>query len=203
MATADVNEKASKSRIYLLIIIALFAVPLLLAWLLVGRWQPGGFVHHGELLNPAQPIQQLQAQTLEGSELDQSTLQHYWTLVFINNEKNCDDNCRQSLYNMRQIRLALGKNIDRAQTLLLLSEAPDDDLQTWLSREHAAMLKAVGNEPTRTFFQNAFPTDDNNKDSWIYLTDPLGNLVMRYGLSVDSKGILEDLRRLMKYSKIG
>ena len=202
MAASNIEKKAARSRIYLLIIIALFVIPLLIAWLLVGRWQPSGSVHHGELLNPAQPISHLQAQPLSGDALDKVYLQRYWTLVYINQTKACDNECRDGLYNMRQIRLALGKNIDRAQTLLLLAEKPDNELQAWLAKEHLAMTKAVSDDKTMDFFQQAF-SGDSHQNSWIYLVDPLGNLVMRYGIEVNSKGILKDLKRLMKYSKIG
>jgi hypothetical protein len=37
----------------------------------------------------------------------------------------------------------------------------------------------------------------------IYLIDPLGNLMMSYGADVKSKGMLEDLKRLLRLSSIG
>jgi hypothetical protein len=37
----------------------------------------------------------------------------------------------------------------------------------------------------------------------IYLVDPLGNLMMSYGSRSEAKGILSDLKKLLKLSHIG
>jgi len=37
----------------------------------------------------------------------------------------------------------------------------------------------------------------------VYLIDPLGNLMMFYPPDADPSGMLKDLRKLLKYSKIG
>ena len=203
MTTQAVPASRTKSRIYLIAIIALFFGPLLIAWLLVGRWQPGGSVHHGELLNPAQPIVSFSAQRLDGTQLTDKDLYGHWTLLFLNPQSNCAQDCRTQLYNMRQARLALGKNMQRAQTVLLTRVSPSIDFQQWLAQEHSAMSAATlePQSAAAAFFLQAFPT--RNEEAWIYLLDPLGNLLMRYPSDINPKGILEDLKRLFKYSKIG
>ena len=47
----------------------------------------------------------------------------------------------------------------------------------------------------------AFPSED--RDEMIFLVDPLGNLMMRYDLRRDPKGLLQDLRLLLQLSHIG
>jgi hypothetical protein len=37
----------------------------------------------------------------------------------------------------------------------------------------------------------------------VYFIDPLGNLMMYYRPDADPGGMLKDLRKLLKYSKIG
>jgi len=37
----------------------------------------------------------------------------------------------------------------------------------------------------------------------VLLVDPLGNLMMRFGPEVEPKGILEDLEKLLKLSRVG
>lgn len=58
--SVSVNPPSSpaswRQRWFLLLIIACFALPLVTAWLLVDRWRPAGSVQHGELLNPAHPL---------------------------------------------------------------------------------------------------------------------------------------------------
>jgi cytochrome oxidase Cu insertion factor (SCO1/SenC/PrrC family) len=37
----------------------------------------------------------------------------------------------------------------------------------------------------------------------VYIIDPLGNLMMYYPPDADPSGMLKDLKKLLKYSKIG
>ena len=37
----------------------------------------------------------------------------------------------------------------------------------------------------------------------VWIVDPMGNLVLRYGLDVEPKLLLKDLRRLLKVSRVG
>ena len=46
-----------------------------------------------------------------------------------------------------------------------------------------------------------FPTADAPYS--LYVVDPLGNLMMRFDTRGDPKGLLEDLKKLLKLSHIG
>jgi cytochrome oxidase Cu insertion factor (SCO1/SenC/PrrC family) len=37
----------------------------------------------------------------------------------------------------------------------------------------------------------------------VYLLDPLGNIVLRYGPEASSKGMLKDVKKLLRNSRIG
>ena len=47
------------------------------------------------------------------------------------------------------------------------------------------------------------PADLPRDGTEILLIDPLGNLMMRFPLSDDPKGMLEDIKKLLKLSRIG
>jgi hypothetical protein len=47
----------------------------------------------------------------------------------------------------------------------------------------------------------AFPRTDQARS--LFITDPLGNLVMRYDTQDEPKGLLEDLKKLLRLSHIG
>ena len=105
----------------------------------------------------------------------------------------------------RQVRLALGKDMQRAQTLFIMTGAPEAALLPWLQQDHPNLTAGVADKPTLDFFTQAFPGGGAPGD-WIYLVDPLGNLFMRYRLSADpvvNKGILTDLQRVLTYSTLG
>ncbi|MEE4375934.1 MAG: SCO family protein [Candidatus Competibacteraceae bacterium] len=195
------QDPTQRNKLFLLFIIALFAVPLALAWVLVSSVSPDSTKNHGELLNPAQPVPHLSASQIDGQPLTKADLRGRWNLLYIAGT-SCDERCKTGLYDIRQVRVALGKNTPRSQTLFLLQEAPDAELLDWLQREHVGLTVAVADSQTLNFFTQAFAGDAVFGD-WIYLIDPLGNLFMRYSTTVDPKGILDDLRHLLKISKIG
>lgn len=201
MVTQIATQSPTRNRVFLLFLIALFIIPLFLAWLLVGYWQPGGTVNHGELLIPAQPVPHLQVQQADGRLLNKAYLQGHWTLTYVGFV--CAEPCRQALYKIRQVRLALGKDMSRAQTLFMMTEKPEPRLLNWLGREHSALTAGMADAQTLRFFTQAFPDGSAAVGEWIYLIDPLGNLLMRYNIDANPKGILDDLEHLLKYSKIG
>jgi len=191
-----------RNRLFLVLVLALFITPLVLAWLLIGKWQPIGSAAHGELLSPAQPVPAWQGQNLAAEVVDETLLRGRWSMVYLSAGPVCDSVCETSLYNMRQLNIALGKDSNRAETLLFFSAQPTEEFLAWLTREHPAMLKIVLEDSTLpNFIANAF--GDEAPEQSIYLVDPLGNLFMHYDPSVNPSDILKDFRRLLKYSKIG
>ena len=201
MATQILSSSQGRNRLFLVVLIGLFVLPLAVAWLLVGQWRPATTSNHGELLNPAQPIAHFHAQGFDGQIFDVRFLQKRWTLAYLGSGP-CDEHCERSLYNMRQVRLALGKDINRVQTLYLMHETPTAERLEWLQREHSAMTAGIADAATIDFFRRAFPNASSGRH-WVFLSDPFGNLVMRYSVDENPKGILEDLKRLLKFSKIG
>lgn len=189
-------------RLMLLFIVACFVVPLAAAWGLVGRWMPGGTVQNGELLNPARPLTQLRFVPLDERRLDGTTLRGHWALIYAGSAGECAAACRTALYDLRQARLALGKDMSRVKTVFLLDGAPVAELRQWLAAEHAAMIVGVVDPAARTELASAF-AKPGAMGEWIYLLDPLGNLLMRYSVGGEPRGILKDLQRLLRLSRIG
>jgi len=191
-----------RPRLMLLFIIACFAVPLAAAGWLVGRWTPSGTVQHGELLTPARPVKELRFISLDERRLDATALHGRWALAYVGSAEGCDIGCRTALYNMRQVRLALGKDMSRVKTVFLLDGAPVAELRQWLADEHAAMIVGVVDPAARTELASAF-AKPGAMGEWIYLLDPLGNLLMRYPIGGEPRGTLKDLQRLLRLSRIG
>ena len=191
-----------RPRLMLLFIIACFAVPLAAAGWLVGRWTPSGTVQHGELLTPARPVKELRFISLDERRLDATALHGRWALAYVGSAEGCDIGCRTALYNVRQVRLALGKDRERVNTLLLLEETPAPALRQWLADQYATLLVGVADRAARAELVGAFPTP-GAMGGWIYLLDPLGNLLMRYPVASEPRGMFKDLQRLLRLSKVG
>ena len=95
---------------------------------------------------------------------------------------------------MRQVRRAQGKNAERLERLWLLTDGgtPRAELLAALDGGHVAPLEAS--------LRGAFPGDAL---AFIYLVDPLGNLMMRFPAEPQPKRMIQDLERLLKYSSFG
>lgn len=190
-----------RGRLVLLGIVSCFAAPLGMAWWLAGHWQSSAAGQHGDLLHPARPLTALAFITPDGQRLDIAALRGHWSLIYVNSAPGCAGSCRSAVFDLRQTRLALGKERERVRTLLLLTQAPDTALRQWLEAEHPALTVGVADPSARTELATAFlsPTEADR----IYLVDPLGNLVMRYPSAGATRGLLKDLQRLLRLSKVG
>ncbi|HEX9184492.1 MAG TPA: cytochrome C oxidase subunit I [Burkholderiales bacterium] len=178
-------ESARRGRAKLVLLAAVFALPLVLAglayWL---DWAPGTTANYGELVAPPRP--------LAGPPFD--ALRGKWVLVSFD-AAACDAYCERKLYFMRQVRRAQGKDQDRVERLWMLT----DDGQP-----RAEVLAAI--EGTRlergTATAARFPAGASHADH-IYVVDPLGNLMMRYPRDPDPSRMLKDLQRLLRLSQVG
>lgn len=56
--------------------------------------------------------------------------------------------------------------------------------------------------PGSASFAEQFPAPQSPSDH-IYIVDPLGNLMLRFPADPDPKGIMKDMKQLLKASQIG
>lgn len=185
-----------RSRLTLFLIVAFFALPAILAWLLnfSGDFTPQATANHGVLIQPVKPVSAEGFVDPQGAPLAADFFLGEWVLVYHLNGP-CEEACQQSLYRMRQVRLAQGKNIDRVKRLLVVD---DKATAAWLTQvqEHYPGLVLV--RPAQVGVAAAFPAGDH-----LYLVDPLGNLMMDYAPEVEPRGLIKDLERLLRISYIG
>lgn len=193
-----------RGRIVFLVIAAMFIVPMSFAWLWFMNIErvgaPAGSSVKGELVDPAVPLADFSLPRVDAPgtvELD--ALRGRWTMVYVGGAA-CGDDCMKTLYDTRQARLALGKDIDRVRRLYLLvgADAPEDpgfladahpDLAVArIDPSHALLgqLDAAGAPPGR-----------------VWLIDPVGNLMMVYTGPGRSRAMLDDLKRLLRLSRVG
>ncbi|MEA3242388.1 MAG: hypothetical protein U9Q19_02970 [Pseudomonadota bacterium] len=197
-----------RSRLSLIFVLGMFAAPLAIAWLVISvfpEWAPKGKANHGELVNPVRPLPEFQLKTLSGDALDERFFRGKWTMVYLA-QGTCDHPCVEQLYNIRQVRLAQGKNIDRLQRLLLwkaegTSGEQRSELQTHFPGQVIVPLSDQGSPALlKTFALDAKQPLDARR---VYLVDPLGHLMMSYEPGDEPRGMIKDLERLLKYSGLG
>ena len=172
-----------------------FVVPVVAAYLAYFGWRPAGHTNYGALL-AATPLQQTQGAVLDGQPYTLDALQGKWVMVHVG-PAQCDADCAKQLYLMRQTRIAQGKAQSRIERLWVLTDTATPDAA--LLQEHPGLLVW---HPETPGFVEQFPAGGNRAEH-IYLVDPLGNLMLRFPPSPDPKGIMKDLKLLLKASQIG
>ena len=187
---------------------ALFFLPLLAsAWLYYGMsWMPGGHVNHGELIRPPRPLPRVSLARVpiggdaDGAppDSDPTPLRGKWTLVYIG-DGSCDASCRGTLYVMRQTHLALGTDMTRLDRVFLVTA--NCCARDYLAREHAGITVLDAAGAAGAPLLRLFPP--GNQAHTLFVVDPLGNLMMRYDVRRDPRGLLVDLKRLLELSQIG
>jgi cytochrome oxidase Cu insertion factor (SCO1/SenC/PrrC family) len=187
----------------------LFFAPLGLAFFLyygVG-WRPGSHVNHGQLIDPPRPLPavRLPHVALDGSADTQTApdfLTRKWTLLYWG-PGTCAERCKAELYDTRQVRYALNRDMDRVQRVFV-AQGPCCDLD-FLRRQHPDLitLRATSDAAPVLALLRLSPADDPATGGRVYLIDPLGNLMMVYAAGARPKGMLEDLKRLLGLSQVG
>lgn len=181
------------------LLLALFLGPLLAAVALYysGNWRPMGGTNHGVLVQPPVALPQLSpmAGTDDGYAGD---LRGRWTLLYVDTG-SCSQRCTEALFRSHQAREVLGRNRIRVERLYIhRGQAP---AEADLARDEALrVLPASDPEAIRVI--EAIPPDVAATDE-LLLVDPLGNLMMRFPLDQEPKGMVEDLKKLLKLSRIG
>jgi cytochrome oxidase Cu insertion factor (SCO1/SenC/PrrC family) len=202
--TSTGPERRSRTQFWILI--AVFFVPLAFAFLLYyggDGWRPAGSTNHGELIQPPRLIPELSLMTPDGSELPADILRDKWTVAYLGSGE-CDARCREALTLIRQTRLALNDDMSRVQRLFLVSQECCD--HAYLEAEHAGLLVALLNDANGQQIEKLFQdtiSEPVAQAGRIYIVDPLGNLMMSYPPTAEPKGLLEDLKKLLKFSHIG
>jgi cytochrome oxidase Cu insertion factor (SCO1/SenC/PrrC family) len=199
----DIEQRRSRTQLWVLI--GLFFVPLLAAFVIYYGmgWRPAGGTNKGDLISPARPLDTGVLLSPQDQPLEEDLLKGKWSLVYIGNG-SCEARCREALTLMRQTRLALNDDASRVQRIFL---ATDDccDLD-YLDTEHEGLVTARADEESDRDFLATFPRYRDvpvETAGRIYIVDPLGNLMMSYAPDAPQKALLEDLRKLLKLSHIG
>ena len=190
------TEQPRKSaRVQLLLIATVFFGPLLIAaWLYYGGYfaESLGRSNHGALLEPIINL---------GDELPDSALQAYredgWLLLYAS-DQDCDEACRDALYTIRQSRKMLGKEMDRVRRVFLHGSTPPDTV--FLTAEHPGLI-TIEDASLSGLLDNKRPVD--LPAGGYYLIDPLGNLVLYFRPDIEPSDMVDDMKRLLKLSRIG
>jgi hypothetical protein len=182
-------------RLQLMLIAAVFAVPLALAgWMYYSDSSlvPDSSTNKGALLLPIVSLRD----ELPGSVIH-NVSPNQWLMLYANIAV-CDEECAEALIRLRQSRLMLGKDMQRVGRVLLHGDSVPDTVA--INEQHAGLI-TISDKDLIRLLEEKRPT--NLQQGGSYLLDPLGNLVMYFPPDLDPKEMVGDIKHLLKLSHIG
>ncbi|MDP5070818.1 MAG: hypothetical protein NWQ45_07955 [Congregibacter sp.] len=170
-----------------------------------------GTANRGQLVQPPRQASEAGWQDAAGNGFAPGSAA-MWTLVVPQRGARCNTACEERLYQVRQIHMALGKEMGRAQRLMITDAALDavsldvaelsdqrplpESFAAYVTQEQRGMTLWHASPAN---FAAMFPEYAQFPDSW-YVMDPSGWVMMRYDESVTYKDVISDLKFLMKNS---
>ena len=191
------QNSVNPHRAKLILVMGIFALPVLASYLAYFVWQPQGAArNYGTLIPPVTLAESVTLVSPEGASVPLKSLRGKWLLLHVDNAA-CAQACEQKMHVMRQVRLMQGREQERVQRLWLIADgqAPRAALQKeyegtqWLTDPQRAVIGKLAAE--------------GDVKQYIYMIDPLGNAMMRWPENPDMKRMFKDIERLLKASQIG
>jgi hypothetical protein len=204
----EILIKPNRNRQSLLLLLAIFALPIILAKLaLEQQWLDFGVTNQGTLLE--------NNLTLTDLGIDQSQFSQQWLIIYLLPDK-CDQNCQKTLETVHNSYVAIGKGMPRITPVIVKKH----DFSPAQSERILKSQWQVIAMPSKTT-QHIAKTQ-------ILISDPLGNLMLSYDPITEipkhnnvanntvnlkppivqqhnalGKAIIADMKKLLKYSKVG
>lgn len=184
------SSQQKKSRRSLLMVLAAFALPVILAKLALElNWLDYGVTNQGTLVENELTLTQL--------GLGEANFEKHWLILYIL-PKSCTLECEKTLETVHNTYTALGREVPRVIPVALYQSEFSPKQQErisdskWRTEVMPSLTKNMMTEPQ------------------ILIVDPLGNVVLKHLIPKDSnelpsfgKMIVADMKKLLKYSRIG
>lgn len=191
MSSTDSVPAPTRGRLKLLTLGLLCIAPIVASYTLYFFFRPAAARNYGELIALV-PIPEI----VSGRTPAYASLKGKWVLL-VTDGGACGALCKAHLWQIRQLRLTQGKEMDRITRAWLVDDdaAPDQGVlkeyegTVVLRKQDAAGLyERLGAEASRNH---------------IFVIDPLGNLMMKFPANPDLNRVKRDISHLLKVSRIG
>ena len=183
------TESGSSSNPYTLwFVLAIFTAPVIASYYMFFFGDITSFTNNGDFIRPYYPVETLALMEQE-QPFTSDSLNKRW-LIMMAVGASCDESCQQQLINLRQINKAV-KRPTKVRYAILQTATPDAALQTFIDEEHGS---AVRLEADVSKLGDSLPL--MGQTSEMYLSDPLGNMVMKFSHELTPKLVIKDLNRL-------
>ena len=198
-SSIDSIEAKKKNPYAVWFVVFSFVAPVVLAYIMFYFVEVTSFTNRGEIFKPVIAIETLGLRDESGVLIEKKELTFKWRIYsFVGSD--CDESCDKRLFEIRQIHTRLGKNAHRVLRVVVHLDKPDAAFAALLKNKYPETLNMIGDEATIT---QAIAHDAKIRDNEIYITDPMGHMMMRFTQDQPIIDINFDFRKLLKASQIG
>ena len=113
----------------------------------------------------------------------------HWIILQVIDGK-CDTSCQDNMHMLRQINTALGKDMGRVKRYLLHKNINENTV--YLDNYPKVILL----DRSETLYNKLTKMDER-----IFIADPFGKVILGYENDFIAKGLLKDIKKLLKFSK--
>ena len=113
----------------------------------------------------------------------------HWIILQVIDDK-CDTSCQDNMHMLRQINTALGKDMGRVKRYLLNNNT--DENAVYFDN----YPKVIVLDRSETLYNKLTKMDER-----IFIADPFGKIILGYENDFIAKGLLKDIKKLLKFSK--
>lgn len=180
-------NKRTKSRLTLLAVFALFAIPLIAAFVVRSSgWHPSETRNSGTLVEPPRDLKDVVTPMRDNSRFAWKDAQYHWTLVMLPGA-TCATKCIERIDEALRMRITLGRNADRLRVVYIGPNQTDDFF---------ALRAPLTNlsDPSSALAGDHARNDDSLA---LALVDPQGLLMMRYPDGYSAQGLRSDITRII------
>lgn len=204
--TANVSESITivkRNRFFGVVIVLMVLAPMLAAYIMyqTGWGISSTTTNKGVLLSPPTPIQDLRLVENTSFLSDIFTQREggkKWRLL-IPVTKDCSEICQQNLYISRQVHIRLAEKAYRVERIVLSLDNLSLPLKQEITQKHPNTLLANTSVTNFSAWANMANVSSNAED-YYYLVDQDGFAMMRYDVSHTGQDLLDDIKRLLKFT---
>ncbi|CAM3644187.1 SCO family protein [Castellaniella denitrificans] len=203
MTTAPARTRSIRPLVAILLVSLAPMVLALLAYYVPSLGlRPDTRTRYGQLIEPQRPIPgDLALRDEQGRPYDLNRLKGQWLLISAG-PGACPESCVRGLFVLRNSHASQGKEVDRLERVWFIT---DDAPAAPVVGEAYAGTHVLRADPARLAAwlapDAADPAAALAQGLWI--VDPLGHLMMRFPDATQPEAVRDDIRTLLKNSRIG
>ena len=168
--------------------------------------RPDGTNNYGTLIDPQRPMpdsETLPLSDIDGTPFDLASLRGQWLLISAD-DAACPESCVRKLFILRNSHASQGKEVERLSRVWFVLDDGTVPQQILEAYKGTHMLRSDPEQLGQFLAPDASAASlEAALKGPMWIIDPLGNLMMAFPPDADPLEVRDDIRKLLRTSRIG